>query len=426
MRIRAAFATSIGFKVDRHFGAADRFDIYEVDTETQAYEKVDMRLVDRACLEHKHNDGRMRQVAETISDCNVVFAECIGGGAREVLLKYDVEPIEMEQSVLKILQAMLKSKVAIVDPRFLEKEKERKKTITADSLSNFKHLEKTHPCMSHDAHISRGRIHLPVSPKCNIGCKFCTRKIDKSVIRPGVSSLVLKPEESIEIIRRAKELCPELAVVGIAGPGDTLATDNALDTFALVKKEYPEMVCCLSTNGYRLPDKVERIAQLGIDSITVTVNAIDPEIEAQINDFVIDENNIAHTGVEAAKLLIDHQIKGIQRAAELGLVVKINSVLVPGVNDHHIPEVAKKMHELGASILNILPLIPQNQMADVPAPDCQMLERVRAEAGRYLEVFRHCKHCRADAIGIPGSGKDLHTELYKDYESEVVENFSHG
>ena len=186
------------------------------------------------------------------------------------------------------------------------------------------------------------------------------------------------------------------------------------------------MVCCLSTNGFGLPGKVERMAALGIDTVTVTVNAIDPEIEAKINDFVIDENNVAHTGVEAAKLLIAHQLEGIKRAAELGLVVKINSVLVPGINDHHIPEVARKMHELGASLLNILPLIPQNQMADVPAPDCEMLERVRAEAGKYLEVFRHCKHCRADAIGIPGSGKDLHTELYKDYDAEVVENFSHG
>ena len=86
MKLRAAFATSMGFLVDRHFGAAERFDIYEVDTEAKEYEKVDIRLVDRACLEHQHHNDRMQQVVETIADCNVVFAECIGGGAREVLL----------------------------------------------------------------------------------------------------------------------------------------------------------------------------------------------------------------------------------------------------------------------------------------------------------------------------------------------------
>ena len=51
------------------------------------------------------------------------------------------------------------------------------------------------------------------------------------------------------------------------------------------------------------------------------------------------------------------------------------------------------------------------------------LEKVRAEAGEYLEVFRHCKHCRADACGIPGKNQDIHSLLY---DKEVVETFSHG
>ena len=110
-------------------------------------------------------------------------------------------------------------------------------------------------------------------------------------------------------------------------------------------------------------------------------------------------------------------------AAAAGIVVKINSVLIPGVNDKHIKEVARVTAKLGASILNIIPLIPQNEMADREAPTCEMLEKVRQEAGVYLEVFRHCRHCRADACGIPGKGEDLHSKLY---EKEVVERFSHG
>ena len=52
-----------------------------------------------------------------------------------------------------------------------------------------------------------------------------------------------------------------------------------------------------------------------------------------------------------------------------------------------------------------------------------MLERVRQEAGEYLDVFRHCKHCRADACGVPGKNQDIHGLLY---DKEVVETFSHG
>ena len=36
----------------------------------------------------------------------------------------------------------------------------------------------------------------------------------------------------------------------------------------------------------------------------------------------------------------------------------MNSVMVPGVNADHLPAVAKKAKELGAYIVNMIPLIP--------------------------------------------------------------------
>ena len=419
MVIRAAFASSDGKYVDRHFGAAERFDIYEINTDEGRSERVDVRLVEKACMDHKHHDERMDEVTGTIEDCHAVFAEVSGSGARAVLESKNIQPIDIDRPIADIIDNLLYGRIKLIDKRYTEINKKRKNP-------GFEKLQKKHPCMSGNANVTAGRIHLPVSPSCNIQCRFCTRRFDKSLIRPGVSSLVLKPEEAIDTIKKAKELCPELTVVGIAGPGDTLASDAALDTFALVKKNYPELICCLSTNGFCLPDKVDRIAEIGIETITVTVNAVDPKIEAQINDFVVDGSGVKHEGLEGAELLINNQLQGIKRAAKLGIVVKINSVLCPGINDEHIEEVAKVTSTLGASILNIIPLIPQNGMADLPAPDCRLLEEVRAKAGQYIEVFRHCKHCRADAIGIPGRGKDLHTELYKDRKEEVAETFSHG
>lgn len=287
----------------------------------------------------------------------------------------------------------------------------------------FQHLAKTHPCLGGEAHFKYGRIHLPVSPTCNIQCKFCKRGFNKSEIRPGVSSLLLKPEEAAATVKKALELCPEIRVAGIAGPGDTLATDFALETFELIKKDFPNLVNCLSTNGLRLEEKAERIVKAGVETLTVTVNAVDPEILKDICSYVIDENGNKLEGVEGARKLIDAQLRGIKKVADLGVIVKINSVLVPGINDNHIKEVARVTRDLGAKILNIIPLIPQNELSHLEAPTCEMLERVRSEAGQYLDVFRHCKHCRADACGIPGKNQDLHNLLY---DKEVVETFSHG
>jgi len=290
-------------------------------------------------------------------------------------------------------------------------------------MGNFEHLAKIHPCLGGEAHFKYGRIHLPVSPACNIQCKFCKRGFNKSEIRPGVSSLLLSPEEAVKTVRKALTLCPEIRVVGIAGPGDTLATNHALETFKLVKKEFPDLINCLSTNGLRLAEKAEKIVEAGVQTITVTVNAIDTKIQKDICSFVIDENGNKLEGEEGAKKLIDAQLKGIKKISELGVIVKINSVLLPGINEKHIKEIARVTKELGASILNIIPLIPQNELANLEAPTCELLDKCRGESGEYLDVFRHCKHCRADTCGVPGKNQDIHSLLY---DKEVVETFSHG
>lgn len=423
--IRAAFATGDGININRHFGVADRFDIYEIDVESKKYELVDTRRIDSYGVSLMHDDSLIERLAEVIDDCNIVFSARSGLHAKRALADRLIQAVDVEQTESFVLDRVVGSRVNILVPGFQE-EKPRKEYKSSLGKGAFENLQRRHPCLGGHSNITAGRVHLPVSPICNISCRFCTRGFNKSEIKPGVSSLVLKPEEAVETVRKARELCPELTVVGIAGPGDTLASDQALKAFRLVKEAFPDLICCLSTNGFRLKDKIEEISDIGIETLTVTVNAVDPEIEAQINDYVIDDKGQKHEGIEGAQLLISNQLEGIRLAAEKGIVVKINSVLVPGINDKHIPEVARVTAKLGASILNIIPLIPQNEMKDIPAPTCADLDEVREEAGKYLEVFRHCQHCRADSLGIPGKGKDLHNELYKDRGARAADTFSHG
>lgn len=290
-------------------------------------------------------------------------------------------------------------------------------------MSNtYKDLQNSHPCFGgHKNNV--GRIHLPVSPGCNIACRFCDRSINDEENRPGVTSKVLSPEEAIEILEKALELCPEITVAGIAGPGDTLATDAALDTFRLVKKQYPNLIKCMSTNGLLLYERAEEILEVGVDSLTVTVNAVDPEIEAQLNEGIIYHGK-KYIGVEAAEILIENQIKGIKKIADGGITVKVNTVLVPDINGEHIEKVAKAVKEAGAKIYNIIPLIPQAQLKDQRAPICAEIDAAREVAGQYIDVFRHCQRCRADAVGIPG-GKDYGDKIY---QRRIIgkETFSHG
>jgi nitrogen fixation protein NifB len=232
-------------------------------------------------------------------------------------------------------------------------------------------------------------------------------------------------------VGKALERCPEITVAGIAGPGDTLATRHAIDTFGIIHREYPGLINCLSTNGLLLEPRAGDLVRVGVKTLTVTVNAVEPAILERICSGITLEGR-AYGGLEGAGILIEAQKRGIKKAAALGLVIKINIVLIPGVNDTHIAAIAETAAGLGASIINIIPLIPQHEFAGWESPDCAALDRARGEAERFLPVFRHCQHCRADAIGIPGRGDIsalVYGEVYGDQAPGariLEETFSHG
>lgn len=288
------------------------------------------------------------------------------------------------------------------------------------SANNFDHLIKQHPCFNQCAQKVHGRVHIPVSPECNIRCRFCNRQFNSNEDRPGVSRDVITPQAAAEIVDRALLMCPEITVVGVAGPGESLATPHAIEALSLIHKKHPELIGCLSTNGLRLAQNVEQIVKSGVRTVTVTINAVDPAILTGICDAVVDDN-VYLTGLPAAQTLISAQIKGLKKAAEAGLAVKINTVLIPGVNDEHIGEIAAIAAANGAIMMNIIPLIPQHKLSHIPAPNCDQLNRARKSAEQHLPVFRHCKHCRADACGVPGIN-DFSDQLY----SDQMETFSHG
>ncbi|UGV41937.1 nitrogenase cofactor biosynthesis protein NifB [Methanococcoides orientis] len=262
-----------------------------------------------------------------------------------------------------------------------------------------------HPCYNKDAQHKYGRIHLAVAPKCNIQCNYCDRKFDcVNESRPGVTSEVLTPQEALEKTRNVLKDYPFIKVVAVAGPGDPLANDETFEALELIKNEFPDVTLCLSTNGLALPDKMEDILRVGVSTLTVTLNAIDPEIQAKIVDHIAYKGK-SYTGVEAAEILIHNQLEGIKMAVDAGLVVKINTVLIPEINKDHILEVAKKVRELGVFIMNIMPLICQAKFAGMEPPSEKERKEVQAICEPYVQQMRHCRQCRSDAYGL--IGKDL-------------------
>lgn len=278
-----------------------------------------------------------------------------------------------------------------------------------------------HPCYSEEAHRFYARMHIPVAPACNIQCNYCNRKFDcVNESRPGVVSEVLSPEQAERKVKGVAAQLMQLSVVGVAGPGDPLANpEQTFDTFARVKKHVSDVSLCLSTNGLTLYRHVDEILELGIRHVTITINAIDPEVGREIYPWVSDEG-VRYEGREAAELLISRQLQGLELLAKLGILVKVNSIMIPGVNDHHLPAVSQRVKELGATLHNVTPLIiapgSQYEMDGRKAPRPKELHNLQELLGRDgMKVMRHCRQCRADAIGLLGQDRN------QDFPLEAME-----
>jgi nitrogen fixation protein NifB len=270
--------------------------------------------------------------------------------------------------------------------------------------SKYAHLTSVHPCFGVKAHFKVARIHLPVAPMCNIQCNYCTRKLDKCEHRPGVAACIMNWEVAIKRLEAELKSNPNLKVVGIAGPGDPLANAATYETLAAVSKEHPDLVACLSTNGLLAEENAERLKEIGVKTVTITINTIDPKVGAKIYEWV-SYNGKIYRGEEAARLLIEKQLKGIEALVGRGIVVRVNTVLMPTINMDEIPKIAEEVSKRGASLMNVIPLIPLYNLSELKGPTCEELESARGAAERYIPQFRLCKQCRADACGIPGVEK---------------------
>jgi nitrogen fixation protein NifB len=274
-----------------------------------------------------------------------------------------------------------------------------------DIPDDLRETTSRHPCYSSDAQYKYARMHLPVAPACNISCNYCNRRFDcANESRPGVTSGILTPETARDRFLRARKEIPDLSVAGIAGPGDALANWKEVGkTVALIKDEVPDSIFCLSTNGLLLPEYGPEIVRLGIRHVTVTVNCLNPSIGAQIYRHVF-YGGTYHTGEAGAEILIRNQTGGIRYLAGSGVLVKVNIVMMNDINTSHILEIVKKVKRLGAYMTNIMPLIPAPGSAFEKHPQTSMkdIAAVRELCGEDILQMRHCRQCRADAIGLLG------------------------
>ena len=225
---------------------------------------------------------------------------------------------------------------------------------------------------------------------------------------------------------------PQMTVLGIAGPGDPLANpERTFETFRRLSAEAPDIKLCVSTNGLALPDSVDELAKHNIDHVTITINTVDPEIGAKIYPWVF-WNNRRIKGKKGAAILIEQQQKGLEMLVERGILVKVNSVMIPGINDEHLKEVSRIVKSKGAFLHNVMPLIAEAEhgtfygVMGQRGPNSKELQALQDSCAGDMNMMRHCRQCRADAVGLLGEDRGSEFTLDKidqmeiDYDAAMV------
>jgi nitrogen fixation protein NifB len=238
------------------------------------------------------------------------------------------------------------------------------------------------------------RVHLPVAGRCN------ARAINGA--GPCVCP-ILSPLDALAFLKRVTDEAKgrAIAMVAVCGPGDPLASpEETLAALRLVRQTYPGLSLCIGVNGIGGEPVAKDLADVGLDHVTLYVNAVDPAVAAKLYQWIRPSKRTLPVQ-EAAVLLVEEQKKSLVAFKEAGLTVKVDITIFPGLNEEHALDVAKAMADLGADCLELTPCAPVPASENGPgieAPDAETLERLRKAATAYLPVTTAPDACSAGGV----------------------------
>ncbi|NOY00950.1 MAG: GTP 3',8-cyclase MoaA [Verrucomicrobia bacterium] len=162
-------------------------------------------------------------------------------------------------------------------------------------------------------------LRISVTDRCNFRCRYC---MPAEVFGPDYEYLPREDILDYEEITRLAKVFLSLGVRKLRITGGE----------PLLRRDLPELISQLSaldgledlaltTNGTALAKQAVALKQAGLQRVTVSLDALDADVFAQMN------------GINASP---EKVLEGIEAAKEAGLVIKINSVVQRGVNETEI------------------------------------------------------------------------------------------
>jgi cyclic pyranopterin phosphate synthase len=234
-------------------------------------------------------------------------------------------------------------------------------------------------------------LRVSVTERCNFRCQYCMPEKPFSwVPRENLLSF----EELFLFIKVAID--GGVNKIRITG-GEPLLRED-LDSFIKMIHDYkPNIDLALTTNGYLLSETAQKLKDAGLKRLNISLDTLKPEIAKKI----------------AQKDVLDKVLKGIDKALEVGLGVKINMVPLKGINDNEIVDIMNysKARNIKVRFIEYM----ENRHANI---------NLKGMHGK--EILEKIKEVHTiKALGREGSSPSFNYKIEDDYEFGLIDPHKH-
>ena len=175
-------------------------------------------------------------------------------------------------------------------------------------------------------------LRISVTDRCNFRCRYC---MPRERFGEDHTFLPRRAYLSFEDIEKVVIACRPLGLekVRITG-GEPLLRPDLHELISRVSSTGVEVA--LTTNASLLSGQAPRLADAGLDRVTVSLDALDPKIHSQMTD---------------SSIPVEVVLEGIDAALEAGLSpVKVNCVVQRGVNETEVAPLVRRFKGTGVTV----------------------------------------------------------------------------
>jgi len=180
-------------------------------------------------------------------------------------------------------------------------------------------------------------LRISVTDLCNLRCIYC---MPESGVEKRRREDVLTNEEIEEIVRAAAAC--GITKVRVTG-GEPLVRSGIIDICRRISAVKGINELCLTTNGILLPKYAEELKAAGVRRLNISLDSLDPDTYKEITRTGTLESALA--GVNSA---LDNDFEA----------VKINAVLIGGVNDREILSLLEqtRRYQVNVRFIEVMPI----------------------------------------------------------------------